>query len=108
MPAATKTIPTRARIAAKPAATRAVSTRAAVRVAAKPAVLRARAVIRASTNAGPAPRRPMPKKEFERLLAEEKRLCDKTPFGEFFYSPLAGMRLLKLPPFTEEDVYASY
>jgi hypothetical protein len=95
MPAATKTISTRARAAAKPAATR-----AAVRVAAKPAVLRA--------NAEPAPRRPMPKKEFARLLAEQQRLYDATPVGEFFYSPLAGVRVLKTRPFTEEDVYASY
>jgi hypothetical protein len=49
----------------------------------------------------------MSKKQFDRLLAEEKRLCDKAAVGDLFRSPFGGL-VIKTHPFTEEDVYACY
>jgi hypothetical protein len=62
----------------------------------------------AVTTAAPTPRRrPMSKKQFERLLAEEKRIGDKAAIGDVFRSPFGGL-VIKTQPFTEEDVYACY
>jgi hypothetical protein len=56
----------------------------------------------------PAPRRTFSPKEYARLVEKKKRLCDQTPLGEFFVSPITGLTQLKTLPFTEDDVYTSY
>jgi hypothetical protein len=78
-------------------------------IAIKTAPTRARSVAKLASRTATkiAPRRPMSKKRFEQLLAEQNRLNDKASIGDVFRSPFGGL-VIKLEPITDEDVYAIY
>jgi hypothetical protein len=82
--------------------------RIAIKIRTAPARTRSVAKRASRTATKIAPRCPFSKREYAHLLAEKKRLCDATPIGGFFISPITGLTQLKLEPITDEDVYAIY